>query len=143
MVGVIVKTATIKAEKNGGYPSSLIENGWYDETQNTSGKDSKLIINGGKFTDEKNYPIYTSSYNGYDMYKGVIMVNGGIFNTKNSSDADIQANKTATVIINDKDFVSEKKNNVDIYYTLKRKIENATVTGMEDLEYTGKELNKI
>lgn len=140
--GVIVKTATIKAEKNGGYPSSLIENGWYDETQNTSGKDSKLIINGGKFTDEKNYPIYTSSYNGYDMYKGVIMVNGGIFNTKNSSDADIQANKTATVIINDKDFVSEKKNNVDIYYTLKRKIENATVTGMEDLEYTGKELKQ-
>ena len=185
--GVIVKTATVKAEKDGGYPSSLIENGWYDETKNTSGKDSKLTINGGKFTggintikndgygdltinggtftnyiqncilnwnyvvinggkfieeNEKHSPIYAGSHDDNVMYKGTLVVNGGIFDAKNSIDADIQADKTAIVIINDKNLVSEKKNDEDIYYTLKAKIENSTVAGIKNLEYTGKELTQ-
>lgn len=185
--GVIVKTATVKAEKDDGYPSSLIENGWYDETKNTSGKDSKLTINGGKFTggintikndgygdltinggtftnyiqncilnwnyvvinggkfieeNEKHSPIYAGSHDDNVMYKGTLVVNGGIFDAKNSIDADIQADKTAIVIINDKNLVSEKKNDKDIYYTLKAKIENSTVAGIKNLEYTGKELTQ-
>lgn len=184
--GVIVKTATIKAERDGGYPSSLIENGWYDETQNTSGKDSKLtinggiftgglntikndgygvliinggtftnyiqfcilnwnsaIINGGKFTDEKNFPIYTASYNGYTMYKGELTVNDGIFTYDRESSAAIRANKSAKVIINSEKLeYKSKESNVDLLYTLAKKIENTTVTGIKDLEYTGKELTQ-
>lgn len=184
--GVIVKTATIKAEKDGGYPSSLIENGWYDETQNTSGKDSKLTINGGvftgglntikndgygvliinggtftnyiqfcilnwnsveinggRFTDEKNFPIYTASYNGYTMYKGELKVNDGIFTYDRKSSAAIRANKSAKVIINSEKLeYKSKESNVDLLYTLAKKIENTTVTGIKDLEYTGKELTQ-
>lgn len=184
--GVIVKTATIKAERDGGYPSSLIENGWYDETQNTSGKDSKLTINGGiftgglntikndgygvliinggtftnyiqfcilnwnsveinggRFTDEKSFPIYTASYNGYTMYKGELTVNDGIFTYDRESSAAIRANKSAKVIINSEKLeYKSKESNVDLLYTLAKKIENTTVTGIKDLEYTGKELTQ-
>ena len=184
--GVTVKTATIKAEKDGGYPSSLIENGWYDETQNTSGKDSKLtinggiftgglntikndgygditinggtftnyiqhcilnwnsaIINGGRFTDEKNFPIYTASYNGYTMDKGELTVNDGIFTYDRESSAAIRANESAKVIINSEKLeYKSKESNADLLYTLAKKIENTTVTGIKDLEYTGKELTQ-
>ena len=184
--GVMVKTATIKAEKDGGYPSSLIENGWYDETQNTSGKDSKLTINGGiftgglntikndgygvliinggtftnyiqfcilnwnsveinggRFTDEKNFPIYTASYNGYTMYKGELTVNDGIFTYDRESSAAIRANKSAKVIINSEKLeYKSKESNADLLYTLAKKIEKTTVAGIKDLEYTGKELTQ-
>ena len=42
-------TDGVKVEADGKY-SSLIENGWQNGNQNTSGTDSVLTINGGTFT---------------------------------------------------------------------------------------------
>lgn len=59
------------------------------------------------------------------------------------SSAAIRANKSAKVIINSEKLeYKSKESNVDLLYTLAKKIENTTVTGIKDLEYTGKELTQ-
>ena len=69
--GTMTITDGVKVEANGKY-SSLIENGWQNGNQNTSGTDSVLTINGGTFTGGLN-TIKNDDY-------GNLTINGGDFN---------------------------------------------------------------
>lgn len=71
--GVTVKFS----DNNFGFYSSAIENGWYTPSQNTSGKDSVLTINGGVVTGGK-ITIKNDDY-------GVLTINGGVVATQPNS----------------------------------------------------------
>lgn len=64
----ILEGVTVKQD---GAFSSLVENGWYDGTQNTSGTESVLTINGGTFSGGLN-TIKNDDY-------GSLTINGGSF----------------------------------------------------------------
>lgn len=69
--GTMKITSGVKVLQNNGTFSSLIDNGWYDGTQNTSKKPAVLIIEGGEFI------------NGLNTLKnddfGVMKITGGKF----------------------------------------------------------------
>ena len=83
-----------KVEANGGY-SSLIENGWYNGTENAGKKNSVLIINDGYFSGGIN-TVKNDEY-------GELTINDGNF--ENVSQATVQNWNIAT--INDGDFDSD------------------------------------
>lgn len=62
---------TVTQGGTGGKYSSLIENGWYDGSQNTTGADSTLTISAGTFTGGLN-TIKNDDY-------GVLTISGGTF----------------------------------------------------------------
>lgn len=64
-----------------GGEHSLIDNGWYTPSENTTGKMAELTINGGEFTMTNN-----DKYIKNDDY-GIMTVNGGTFTMYNPSSA--------------------------------------------------------
>lgn len=73
--------------QNGKF-SSLVENGWYDGTQNTAGTDSTLVIEGGTFSGGIN-TVKNDDY-------GKLTINGGTF--ENTSQAAVLNWNEATII---------------------------------------------
>ena len=68
--GVMTILEGVTVKQDGAF-SSLVENGWYDGTQNTSGAESVLTINGGTFSGGLN-TIKNDDY-------GRLTINGGSF----------------------------------------------------------------
>lgn len=81
--GVVVNQG---ADGNGKY-SSLVANGWYDGTQNTTGAEAKMIINDGTFSGGLN-TIKNDDY-------GVMEINGG--NIVGFAQAAMMNNNVATI----------------------------------------------
>ncbi len=68
--GKMTINENVVVEQNGKF-SSLLENGWYDGTQNTNGTPSELTINGGTFSGGLN-TIKNDDY-------GKLIINNGTF----------------------------------------------------------------
>jgi predicted ribosomally synthesized peptide with SipW-like signal peptide len=85
-----------------GGASSLIENGWYNPNDNTTGADSTLVINGGYFEGGLNV-IKNDDY-------GVLTINDGTF-IGNAQNVLVNC-ATATATINGGNFVNNGKNNL-------------------------------
>ena len=84
----------VTVEQNGSY-SSMVENGWQNGSQNTSGQESVMVINGGKFTGGLN-TIKNDDY-------GNLTINDGTF--ENVAQSAVLNWNTAE--INGGDFTSE------------------------------------
>ena len=84
----------VKVTQNGHF-SSMIENGWYDGSENTGGEDSVMVINGGEFSGGLN-TVKNDDY-------GNLTINDGTF--ENISQAAILNWNVA--VIEDGDFTVE------------------------------------
>lgn len=134
-----------------GHFSSLIENGWYNGTQNTDGKNSILTINGGTFNGGLN-TIKNDDYGELTINDGtfenmsqatflnwnIATVNGGTFNAENASSGAI-----LNGYINDSMDQGELTINGGTFNAGEQNAVIATMNGAHsgDIEITGGTLN--
>ena len=134
-----------------GHFSSLIENGWYNGTQNTDGKNSILTINGGTFNGGLNTiknddygeltindGTFTSMSQAAFLNWNIATVNGGTFNAERASSGAI-----LNGYINDSMDQGELTINGGTFNAGKQNTVIATMNGAHsgDIEITGGTLN--